>query len=287
LNAVAAEEENKPVEQLTVAVVEWLPMHAHSQVLVSIQESFSEVPSVAETISFVRYTAYGDPDEVRSIQEKLASDPPEISVGFGDLMCRSLRQACPSLPLIALFSREASWSFYQLGEPCIVLSTELDAQSVWDHARQLRPAAVDIGFIYTDGFPPNEAMVSSLKRTGTSLGGQVTPIRVHPGFCRTEKDFEIAVKDAAGASGFSVLVVPEDPNCARFGKTIYRTAHEVGVATIGTQETWGQGCDMALEIPYATVSAQTAKILLAYFRTGKLESGIMEIAREAVTSNSK
>lgn len=217
----------------TVVAVEWLPSFVNTRIIEGLQAELG-VDDVQ------RFCAYGQDAELETFADALTNTPPDVLMTFGDHVSRELRKAFPAIPMLAMVIRDAETLQSLEAEcPLAIISADPDAEKVADLARQLDNDAKTLAVIHTVDFAPNLKLVEALKNVD---GLSVVPIHIAPGFCRTDSDFDLAIRNRYKEAPFDLLYVPDDPNCSRFGTQIFRTSTDIGVPAIGTSSTIGKGC---------------------------------------------
>jgi ABC-type uncharacterized transport system substrate-binding protein len=270
---VMAEHAGAPVE---VTVVEWLPLTLHAQILRSFEQAVPEFPPLKEGVRIKTVAAYADDAELDAQLQKTGEE--DIVIAFGDHAAQRARALLPGRVVVALLARLTAAEPATLAPPATVLDSGPGAEELLQLARQLRPRLKSLGVIYTRDFQPNQMLLESLSRQALPEVA-VHPVLVDPGFCRTESDFSRAVEAACAEQVLDVLFVPEDPNCARFGRTIFTTAARAGVATVGTQETEGQGGDAVLRVDAAAMGRELARVLASLVESGRLAAASSAVPR--------
>ncbi len=277
----------EPESAKRIVAIEWIPLHAHTEVLKSLESELGRSNVASSKIEIKRIVVFGDDDELAKTIHQLNADPPDVIVGFGDHISQSIRRECRNVPRVAVLARDLAAlagddSAPSDSAPFVAIDAEPDARTVWRVARELRPAAECLGFIYTDRYAPNSALADRLEEEGRRTGYQLARIRVDPGFCRTESDFRKVLNKAAETHKLDVLYVPDDPNCSRFGPTIYDSATKLGIPAIGSEATIGRGCAAAIQIDQALLGTRTASACASLLQEKRAVAELLSVPGRVV-----
>ncbi len=114
----------------------------------------------------------------------------------------------------------------------MVIDSSPDPKTVLELTAELRLDLKGIGVLYTENYAPDAAFTAALQELAKAREIETVPIKVDPGFCRTDSDFEKAISGAFAGKSFQVLYVPNDPNSARFGATIFKETARLGITGV-------------------------------------------------------
>ncbi|MDX9973099.1 MAG: hypothetical protein RBU21_08925 [FCB group bacterium] len=236
-----------------IVAVEWLPLGLHGDVL--------DALGAAADVKIERESALGDAAELDTLVAKVNSSPPAFVVGFGNRVCEELAVKCPGVPLLAVVGGPAAWCVKAESPrtaPALVFVTEPEAGQVLAVAGRLLSTLDTMAILYTEGYGANDALADALERDPARGERKVVRLTVPPGNCRTDSDFEKALDDLPKEHGVTLLYVPDDPNCSRFGDVICRLAAERNLVTLGSEAIEGKGCAAALVLNIGAVAKEGA-----------------------------
>ncbi len=277
--------ESPAPDPATVLAVEWIPLHTNSVILKAAQSQANQPNAGRPGIEFVRVNVFGDQQELTKLAEQAALEPPQALIGFGDHVCKLLQEACPNVPMLALLVRDPDFrgaSSTVGGAPLLCPSVAPDPKLIWRIARELDPDLKRLGMIYTKGDMPNTAFADQLSRIAQDSDGTLDRTTVPPGFCRTDSDFERAVKKLVADDRIDMLYVPDDPNCSRFGIAIYKSAGELNVPAIGTDATIGKGCVAAIQRDYEALGVRVGELIRILLADDYVENASPSVRRNIV-----
>lgn len=259
----------------TIHFIEWLPLNSHSKIINYMKEDLKDQP----LLTFNRITAYGDKEALITQLKKLTQNDPKVLgielkeleqekvkalVTFGDFTTQTALKLCPNVPIIALFV-ESPESLEKLLSTRTVsfslLESNVKPERCLEVVSKLRENTKNIGIIHTDKFLPNQQLFETLSVKASERDIKVTQIRVDPGFCRTDSDFEKVIQNTYKEHAIDILIVPNDPNCDRFGHTIYNTAEKLGIVSIGSDSTIGKGCVLGFTPNYNKLAEELVFVL--------------------------
>lgn len=255
---------------LKVVAVEALPLSLHTRVLMEVAALLGP-----DNIRFTRVSALSEGEGLNARLKASWDQGARHFVVFAPELAEAVQASAPDAAVVNVFSTEEG------ADPAAGLWIDPGPQpeEIWQAATSLRGAHCSLGMVFTRGLPANERLLECLKSV-TPAGCTVHPVLVDPGYCRTEADFDLAVRQACEHFSLDVLFVPEDPNCAKFGRTIFAAARTAQAASIGTQETAGQGNDLALVISAPAMAEAIGRALAQYRREHKLPAGHWIVPRE-------
>jgi ABC-type uncharacterized transport system substrate-binding protein len=223
--------------------IEWIPLRAHKEILNAVEAQWKETLDAPPKLT--RINLFADDEELKSTIEKLQENPPRAVIGFGDTVCKALRDTCPEAPLIALFVRDPKFleqAKESRSAPCVQLKTDPQASFVVHVAKALKPKLKRMAIIYTKNDAANTHFANQLEIELAKTDIALARAEVPSGFCRTDSDFEKAINKLVESGPIDILYVPDDPNCSRFGTAIYKAARKHNIQGIGTGATMGKGC---------------------------------------------
>lgn len=274
-----------PRSELDIRFVEWIPLYANTQIYQKLEEGLTQ--GQGHKVRLQRKTIFGDVTQLAELLKEFDRATPDMIITIGDYVSRYFREKRPDLPQIAVLIEDPA-ALHKLHSSTttnlVTISTRPTAAQVWALAKTLNPEGATLGIIYTDTYKPNATLSSALAKLGVDKNLRVSEIKVNPGFCRTESDFRLAIQDAYKAKTFDVLFVPRDPNCDRFGTTIFQAATALKVPSIGTDSTFGKGCRAALTRNYDAIAARISQTVNTYQRGGAFPVSTCEIAPTVVKS---
>ncbi len=236
-------------------MVEWIPLHANKVIVEEVRAALAAPASGEAVIAVTTASAYGDEKELDAIAQRINSEKPVAVLGLGDLVCEKLLAACPDVSLVAISARKLALDGHSEKENLVVIDSSPDPETVLKLAAELNADLSTIGVLYTEKYAPNVSFTTGLQEVAKSRGIETVHIKVDPGFCRTDSDFEKAISRAFVGKPFQVLYVPNDPNSARFGATIFKESARLGVIGVGSEATIGKGCRAATLVDNSAVAA--------------------------------
>lgn len=252
------EETSETSTEPGVLAVEWIPLHANKVIIEEVRAALVAPASGGAAIAVTTASAYGDEKELDAIAKRINSERPVAVLGLGDLVCEKLIAACPDIPLVAVSARKLALGGHAEKDNLVVIDSSPDPESVLDLAAELNANLSAIGVLYTENYAPNVSFTTGLQKLAVDRKLETVHIKVDPGFCRTDSDFEKAISAAFTNKPFQVLYVPNDPNSARFGATTFKESARLGVIGIGSEATIGKGCRAATLVDTDAVAAAVA-----------------------------
>jgi ABC-type uncharacterized transport system substrate-binding protein len=264
LCAVASEEGHPGApSQPGVLAVEWIPLHANKVIVEEVRAALAAPESGGAAITVTTALAYGDEKELDAIAKRINTEKPVAVLGLGDLVCEKLLNACPDVPVVAVSARKLALGGYAEKDNLVVIDSSPNPETVLDLAAELYIDLKGIGVLYTENYSPNAVFSAGLEKLAESRGIETVHIKVDPGFCRTDSDFEKAISGAFAGKPFQVLYAPNDPNSARFGATIFKETARLGIVGIGSEATIGKGCSAATIIDNSASATAAAGAILS------------------------
>lgn len=249
-------------DKLNIAVIEWIPLYAHTRVINAFKKAMSENEQFnTYDITVERLSAFGDDDELSSILKALPEKSLRLILSFGDHVSERVLEGTNETLVVAALVRKPDELITRIKNrqgPGAVISSNPDPTLVLRAARELVPDLEGLGIMYTQKFAPNVQLADRLVQEGIKKGVSVVSVTVPAGYCREESDFARALGRVSSSASYDVLFVPDDPNCSRFGSQIYRFTDEQKVPAIGSGATLGKGCVMALALDYEAVGFEVA-----------------------------
>ena len=244
-----------------VLVVEWIPLHANKVIVEGVRAALAAPVSGETVIAVTTASAYGDEKELEAIAQRINSEKPVAVLGVGDLVCEKLLAACPDVSLVAISARKLALGGHSEKENLVVIDSSPDPETVLKLAAELNADLSAIGVLYTEKYTPNVSFTTGLQKMAADQDIETVHIKVDPGFCRTDSDFEKAISGASNDKPFQVLYVPNDPNSARFGATIFKESARLGVIAIGSEATIGKGCRAATIVDSSAVASEASRAI--------------------------
>ncbi len=244
-----------------VLAVEWIPLHANKVIVEEVRAALATPESGGAAITVTTASAYGDEKELDAIAKRINAEKPVAVLGLGDLVCEKLLNVCPDTPVIAVLARKLALGELAAHKNLVVVDSSPNPESVLALAAELHTDLKGVAVLYTENYSPNVSFTAALQKLAAARGLETVHIKVDPGFCRTDSDFEKAISGAFADKPFQVLYVPNDPNSARFGATIFKETARLGIVGIGSEATIGKGCRAATIIDNSAVAAEVSRAI--------------------------
>jgi ABC-type uncharacterized transport system substrate-binding protein len=234
-----------------------------------VQAALAAPASGEAVIAVTVASAFGDEKELDAITQRINSGNPVAVLGLGDLVCEKILAACPDIAVVAISARKLALGGHAEKDNLVVIDSSPDPESVLKLAAELHADLSTIGVLYTEKYAPNVSFTTGLQKLAAAQQIETVHIKVDPGFCRTDSDFEKAISGAFTDKRFQVLYVPNDPNSARFGATIFKESARLGVIGVGSEATIGKGSRAATIVDSNAVAAEASQVvqLIASGRT--------------------